>query len=204
MRARRGSVLGRDCARRPARSWERSEVGNLNAWAGGQVQRFPCQLLRRGSFLPPPSPSSPFLLLPVFLASSLLHPCPASFLPPRPSSLPSSCRRSRPGGQNPPARGYLRALRVAPRSASVWSPGAHSAARPPHPRASERPQRQLLSCSGPAGRGSALASQPAPGGSVVNVRYSHSGAAAGSLSSAWPPLPHPQGLGRGLGGQGCG
>lgn len=44
---------------------------------------------------------------------------------------------------------------------------------------------------GPAGRGSALASPALLGGSVVNVRYSHSGAAAGSpvVSGGLPPTP---------------
>ena len=127
MRARRGSVLGRDEPGARPCSWERSEVGNLNAWVGGKCCA--CQLLL--GVAPSSLPPSPFPFSPSssFPSSSLLHPCPASLLTPRPSALPSSRGHSQAGDKTRPP-----AVTCGPQSGPkvrlghCRRPGAHSAA----------------------------------------------------------------------------
>ena len=184
--------FGEGCARRPALQLGEVGGGELERLGWRQVLRVPAAP-RRGSFLPPSipllflPPLPPPSRLPVFLPPSSLPSLP----PDTPTLGPALLPRSLPSrGQNPPARGYLRPPewpQGPPRS--LPAPRRALSRRPPHPRASDGP-RGSCSFYGPAGRGSAPESPARPGGSVVNVRYSHRGAAAGSpgASGRLPPI----------------
>lgn len=205
MRARRGSVLGRDAPGARPCSWERSEVGNLNAWVGGKCCA--CQLLlgvALSSLPPSPFPSSPFLLLPIFLPSSSLPSLP----PATPTLGPALLPQSLPSPGTKPARPRLPA---GPQSGPkvclghCRSPGAHSAAArliPAH-------------LSGPSGSCSfygARRQRQCPGVPSPLGRQRRQCALFTLRGRCWvpgserppPAHPHPQGLGRGAEGVGCG
>ena len=140
------------------------------------------------SCLPPsPFPSFPFLLLSFFQASLLPHPCPASCHPDSSPSPPPTVTSKPKDKTRPPA------VTCGPPGPPRSRPEPRRALSRllPHPRASERPRRQLLLLWGP--QAEALPGRPQParlGGSGVNASYSHSGAAAGSRGSGGlPPAP---------------
>lgn len=183
------------CARRPA--WRLGEVGGgeLERLSWRQVQRVPAAPWR-GSFLPP---SLPPLFLPSLFSSFPSSRLPFSLIPAQspschPDSNPSppptvTCKpkdKTRPPSVTcgPPKRPH-----GPPRSRP--EPSRALSRLLPHPRASERPRRQLLLLWGP--QAEALPGRPQTarlGGSGVNASYSHSGAAAGSRgSSGLPPAP---------------
>lgn len=119
----RGDAAGAGC--------ERSEVGNLNARAGGKCSAF----LPLPGAAPSSLPPFPFLLFSVFPASPfLISAQPPSSLPdPRPSPAAAAAVTSKPKDKTrPPAgrRAVTCGPQAAPRSASVTG-GAQARARPP-------------------------------------------------------------------------
>lgn len=174
---------GEGCGGRQAAG--RSEVRDLNAWAGGKRSAFQRLPEAAPSFLPSSLPLS-FSFQSSWLPLFLIPAQPPSCLPdPRPSPPPAVTSKPK-DKTRPPVRGYLRAPkrpRGPPRS--LQEPRRALSRRPPHPRASERPRRQLLLLWGP--QAEALPGRPQParsGDNGVNARYSHSRAAARSPGSA--------------------
>lgn len=153
--------FGEGCARRPAPQLGEVGGGELERLGWRQVQRVPAAP-RRGSFLPPALSFLPFPP-PSRLPGSLPSSSVPSLLPATPTLVPALLLPSLPSQGAKPARPRLPAGPPWPQGPPRSLPESRRALsrRPPHPRASERPQRQLLLLWGPQAEAVPWRPQPA-------------------------------------------